>query len=81
MKQLSFLISCTTILLLASCSAPRNIIKLKPQSKSTSWFYGQEITGDSIFGIIAKVAFDEVNRPWYLFDVVIYCVLCAYVVI
>ena len=69
MKQLSFLIGGLSILLLVSCSAPRSIIKLKPQSKQTSWFYGQEFTGDSIYGIIAKVAFDEVNNPWYLFDV------------
>lgn len=69
MKQLFFLISGLSILLFTSCSAPRNILKLKPQSEQTSWFYGQEFTGDSIFGIIAKVAFDDVNYPWYLFDV------------
>jgi len=57
------------LLLLANCSTPRNILKLKPQSEKTSWFYGQEFTGDSVFGIIAKVAFDEVQHPWYAFDV------------
>lgn len=69
MKQLSFIISGLSILLLVSCSAPKNILKLKPQSEQTSWFYGQEFTGDSVYGIIAKVAFDEVDHPWYLFDV------------
>jgi len=69
MKQLSLFIIGLCILILSSCSTPRNIIKLKPQSEKTSWFYGQEFTGDSVFGIIAKVAFDEVNNPWYLFDV------------
>lgn len=57
------------LLLLVNCSAPKNIIRLKPQSEKTSWFYGQEFTGDSVFGIIAKVAFDEVDQPWYKFDV------------
>lgn len=57
------------LLIMIGCSAPRSIINLKPQSDQTSWFYGQEFTGDSVFGIIAKVAFDEVNDPWYLFDV------------
>jgi len=69
MKQpFSFLVG-LSILLLVSCSAPRNILKLQPQSDQTSWFYGQEFTGDSVFGIIAKVAFDEVQHPWYAFDV------------
>ena len=69
MKQLSFFISGLSILLLVSCLTPQNILKLKPQSEQTSWFYGQEFTSDSINGIIAKVASDEVNYPWYLFDV------------
>jgi hypothetical protein len=57
------------LILLVSCATPRNILKLKPQSDKTSWFYGQEFTGDSVFGIIAKVAFDQVEHPWYAFDV------------
>lgn len=69
MKQISFILFGLSLLILSSCSAPRNILKLKPQSEITSWFYGQEFTGDSVFGIMAKVAFDEVNRPWYKFDV------------
>lgn len=69
MKQSIYLISLLTVILFSSCSAPRSIIKLKPQSEKTSWFYGQEFTGDSIFGIISKVAFDEVDNKWYLFDV------------
>jgi hypothetical protein len=61
---------CLLILfVLASCSTPRSIISIKPQSDQTSWFYGHEFVGDSAFGIIAKVAFDEINAPWYLFDV------------
>jgi len=57
------------LLLLASCATPKALLKLKPQSDKTSWFYGQEFIGDSVFGIIAKVAFDEVDQPWYKFDV------------
>ena len=57
------------LILLVSCATPRNILRLKPQSDKTSWFYGQEFTGDSVFGIIAKVAFDQVEHPWYAFDV------------
>lgn len=57
------------LILLVSCATPKNILKLKPQSDKTSWFYGQEFTGDSVFGIIAKVAFDQIEHPWYAFDV------------
>jgi len=56
------------LLLLASCSTPKAIIKLKPQSDKTTWFYGQEFTGDSVFGIVAKIAFDQIENPWYTFD-------------
>lgn len=59
----------TMLLLLGSCATPKSILKLKPQSDQTSWFYGQEFTGDSVFGIIAKVAFDQIENPWYTFDV------------
>lgn len=69
MKQFSYFLSGLSILLLVSCSAPRSILKLQPQSEQTSWFYGQEFTGDSIYGIITKVAFVEVQHPWYVFDV------------
>ena len=69
MKRIQQLFAGLAILLLSNCSVPRNIIKLQPQSDKTSWFYGQEYTGDSVFGIIAKVAFDEVQYPWYTFDV------------
>ncbi len=55
--------------LLAACATPREILKLKPQSSDTSWFYGQEFTGDSLYGIIAHAAFDEVSYPYYIFDV------------
>jgi len=69
MKQIALIPFCLAIILLTNCSTPKNILKLKPQSEKTSWFYGQEFTGDSVFGIIAKVAFDEVDQPWYKFDV------------
>lgn len=69
MKQFYFFFFGICLIILSSCSAPKNIIRLKPQSEKTSWFYGQEFTGDSVFGIIAKVAFDEVDQPWYKFDV------------
>lgn len=57
------------LVIMGSCATPKAILKLKPQSDKTSWFYGEEFTGDSVFGIIAKVAFDQVERPWYAFDV------------
>lgn len=68
MKQLSFLFFGISLIIFSSCSTPKELIKLKPQSDKTSWFYGQEFTGDSIFGVIAKVAFDEIQPPWYAFD-------------
>lgn len=55
--------------LFASCTTQRSVISLKPQSEQTSWFYGQEFAGDSVFGIIAKVGFDQIDNPYYLFDV------------
>ncbi len=69
MKQLSFLFFGICLIIFSSCSTPKELIKLKPQSDKTSWFYGQEFTGDSVFGIIAKVGFDEVQPPYYTFDV------------
>jgi hypothetical protein len=69
MKQFFSLFFGICLIILSSCSMPKSIIRLKPQSDKTSWFYGQEFTGDSVFGIIAKVAFDEVQQPWYAFDV------------
>lgn len=56
------------LLIMASCSAPRSIISLKPQSNQTSWFYGQETACDSVYGIIARAGFDQVDDSWYLFD-------------
>lgn len=69
MKPLYYPICLLILIILASCSAQRQLISLKPQSEQTSWFYGQEYTGDSVFGVIAKVAFDEIDDSWYLFDV------------
>lgn len=69
MKQSTYLFFCICLIFFSSCSTPKSILRLKPQSEKTSWFYGQEFTGDSVFGIIAKVAFDEVQQPWYAFDV------------
>lgn len=69
MKPLSPSLCLLIGLLLASCSIPRRIISLKPQSEQTNWFYGQEFAGDSVFGIIAKAGFDQIDPPYYLFDV------------
>lgn len=69
MKLIYFITLGLTALLMASCSSTRSVVKLKPQSEKTSWFYGQEFTADSVFGIIASVGYDQINPPWYLFDV------------
>jgi hypothetical protein len=69
MKQLAFIFSVAVIFILSGCATPQSVIRLKPESTRTSWFYGQEFSGDSAFGIIAKVAFDQVQPPYYLFDV------------
>ena len=69
MKQIILLPTIIILLLFASCSTPRELIKLQPNSAKTSWFYGQEFMGDSVFGIVAKVGFDEIQSPWYTFDV------------
>ena len=69
MKQSPSLFFCICLVIFSSCSTPKSLLRLTPQAEKTSWFYGQEFTGDSIYGIIAKVAFDEVQQPWYAFDV------------
>jgi len=69
MKPLYYSLAILITFIWTSCSTPKSIINLKPQSEQTSWFYGQEFTGDSLYGIIAQVAFDQINDPWYLFDV------------
>jgi hypothetical protein len=69
MKQSNFLFFCVCLIAFSSCSTPKEILKLKPQSNKTSWFYGQEYTGDSVYGVIVKAAFDEIQPPWYAFDV------------
>jgi hypothetical protein len=69
MKQSTFLFFGICLIIFSSCSTPKELIKLQPQSDKTSWFYGQEFASDSVFGIIAKVAFDEVQAPYYAFDV------------
>lgn len=69
MKQSNLVFFGICLIIFSSCSTPKEIIKLKPQSDKTSWFYGQEFTGDSVFGVIAKVAFDEIQPPYYAFDV------------
>lgn len=66
MKTICYL---AAILILASCATPKPLLKLKPQSEKTSWFYGEEFSGDSAFGIITKVAFNQIEQPWYTFDV------------
>lgn len=68
MKQSSFLFFGICLIIFSSCSTPKEFVKLKPQSNKISWFYGQEFTSDSIFGVMAKVAFDEIQPPWYAFD-------------
>lgn len=69
MKQAYYISIVFISLLMVSCSTTRTVIKLKPQSEQITWFYGQEFTADSIFGIIAGVGYDQINHPWYLFDV------------
>lgn len=69
MKHIFYILGFLGVLFLTGCSTPKSVIRLKPQSEKTSWFYGQEFTGDSVFGIIAKIGFDEVQYPWYEFDV------------
>nr|MBD3622524.1 hypothetical protein [Sunxiuqinia sp.] len=57
-----------TLILLYSCSAPRNIIKLEPETESVKWLFGQSFAVDSLYGIIYEVGFDRLVGDEYWFD-------------
>ena len=43
--------------LLQSCSAPKNIIKLQPEAENIGrWLYGQHYVADSLNGVISALA-------------------------
>lgn len=57
------------ILLLQSCSGPKNILKLQPENKSNEkWLYGQSFIADSINGIVYEAGFERCKDEQYWFD-------------
>jgi hypothetical protein len=56
------------IVLIQSCSAPKNIIKLEPQTENTKWLFGQPFAIDSLYGIVYEVGFDRLQDNEYWFD-------------
>ena len=57
-----------SIVLFQSCSSPRSIIKLEPQTENTTWLFGQPFVIDSLYGIIYEVGFDRMQDNEYWFD-------------
>ena len=62
------IISLFAIILLQSCSSPKNIIKLEPQTENAKWLFGQPFAIDSLYGIIYEVGFDRLQDNEYWFD-------------
>ncbi|WP_159520529.1 hypothetical protein [Sunxiuqinia indica] len=56
------------VLIMSSCSAPKNIIKLEPQHEDIKWLFGQSFAVDSLYGIIYEVGFDRTVNDEYWFD-------------
>lgn len=56
------------ILLVQSCSAPRSVVKLEPQTEDVKWLFGQSFVVDSLYGIIYEVGFDRTVGDEYWFD-------------
>ncbi|MEZ5106336.1 MAG: hypothetical protein R2757_17675 [Draconibacterium sp.] len=55
--------------LLQSCSAPKNIIKLQPEAENIGrWLYGQHYVADSLNGVIYEVGFERCENEQYWFD-------------
>ena len=61
------IISLFAIILLHSCSAPKSIIKLEPETES-KWLFGQPFIVDSLYGIIFEVGYDRMVGDEYWFD-------------
>ncbi len=58
----------STLILFYSCSTPRNIIKLEPETESVKWLFGQSFAVDSLYGVIYEVGFDQLVGDEYWFD-------------
>ena len=57
-----------TVVLVQSCSAPKKIIKLEPQTENAKWLFGQPFVVDSLYGIVYEVGFDRLQDNEYWFD-------------
>ncbi|WP_423128677.1 hypothetical protein [Gaoshiqia sp. Z1-71] len=56
------------ILLIQSCSVPKNIIRLEPDREPDKWLFGQAFVSDSVYGVHYEVGFDKLEDNRYLFD-------------
>ncbi len=63
-----FIMAILTSLLIQSCHAPANLVKLKPNEEPDKWFYGQALIRDSVYGVEYEVGFDKFNNNQYFFD-------------
>ena len=57
-----------TIFFFQSCFAPRNVIRLQPETENIKWLYGQQFISDSINGVIYEVGFSQTSGGQYWFD-------------
>ncbi len=71
MKTISTLsaLALCSVILLHSCFAPKNILKLQPEGETEGkWLYGQHFVADSLNGIIYEVGYERCQDEQYWFD-------------
>ncbi|KAA9331865.1 hypothetical protein [Adhaeribacter soli] len=56
-------------LLLTSCVSPYSISQLKPQAEETTWLWGREYVQQTAEGITVKVAYENNDKNYALFNV------------
>lgn len=65
-KFTSLLLIILSLILLQSCFAPKNILRLQPEEKSGGkWLYGEQFVADSLNGIIYEVGFERCQDEQY----------------
>ena len=67
-KAIKLIVILSVIILAQSCSTPKSIVKLEPQTEDIKWLFGQSFAVDSLYGIIYEVAFDRMVNNQYWFD-------------
>ncbi|MGQ7869426.1 hypothetical protein [Sunxiuqinia sp. sy24] len=67
-KLTFFAMALITLIFFQSCSAPKAIVKLKPETEEVKWLFGQSFMVDSLYGVIYEVGFNRIVDNQYWFD-------------